>query len=60
MVQMRNVFLCKKCGKRFVDPQALKTQEQNTEIAKYAQKKDAKNLTIQAVVKRAIAGEKTN
>ena len=53
-------FLCKKCGKRFVDPQALKTQEQNTEIAKYAQKKDAKNLTIQAVVKRAIAGEKTN
>ncbi len=54
-------FSCKKCGYRFTDPQALKTQAQNTPIAKYAlPNKDAKNLTIQAIVKRAIAGEKTN
>jgi integrase len=53
-------FICK-CGYRFTDPIALKSQGLNTRIAKYAQSnKDAKNLTIQAIVNKAIAGEKTN
>ncbi len=55
-------FSCKKCGYRFSDPTALKTIRINRDTAhKYAQSnKDAKNLTVLAVVKQAIAGEKTN
>jgi integrase len=50
---------CKECGQRFADPTALKTIRDNKPIANKYALKDAKNLTVLAVVQKAIAGEKT-
>ncbi len=52
-------FQCKKCGKRITDPQALKSVRDNI-VNSQIGAKGAKNLTIQTIVNRAIAGEKTN
>lgn len=51
-------FICKKCGYRFTDPTALKTVLDN--MGNNQVGAEAKNLDFQAIVEKAIAGEKNH